>query len=219
MKRSEINNYIKEAICFFEENHFHLPEWTKWSISDWRTKGNECDEIRENGLGWDVTDFGKGDFFKEGLTLFTIRNGNLARNKKKYCEKIMMVREKQVTPMHFHWVKMEDIINRGGGTLCMKIWKADAEEKITDSECKVQIDGVTTTVPAGEIFSLNPGQSISFEPYTYHTFWAEKQTCLVGEVSAVNDDMNDNRFFESLGRFPGIEEDVPAEYLLCNEYV
>jgi D-lyxose ketol-isomerase len=34
----------------------------------------------------------------------------------------------------------------------------------------------------------------------------------------VNDDAADNRFWEPIGRFPEIEEDVPAEALLCTEY-
>lgn len=218
MKRSEINQYIKEAIIYFEHNRFFLPEWAQWNVEDWQTKGCECDEIRLNGLGWDVTDFGKGNFSKEGLTLVTIRNGNCKRDKKPYCEKIMMVREKQVTPVHFHWKKMEDIINRGGGILCMQLWKADQNETRTTSAVAIQIDGVSTNIAAGSVLRLKPGQSICFEPYIYHTFWAEEGACLVGEVSTVNDDTNDNRFLEFSGRYPAIEEDVPAAYVLCNEY-
>jgi len=219
MKRSEINNYIEEAIAFFENHCFYLPEWSRWSPEDWSQKGNECNEIRNNGLGWDVTDFAKGNFLKEGLTLVTIRNGNTKLDKKTYCEKIMMVRVNQVTPMHFHWRKMEDIINRGGGKLCIKVWKANEKEEMTHESCKVQIDGVTKVIPAGEVFCLLPGQSICFEPYMYHEFWAEENPCLVGEVSTVNDDVNDNRFYEALGRFSIIEEDTAPEYLLCNEYI
>ena len=218
MKRSEINTYINEATVFFEKNCFYLPEWCRWSPEEWAKKGNECREIRNNGLGWDITDFAKGDFLKEGLTLVTIRNGNVKLDKKTYCEKIMMVRVNQITPIHFHWKKMEDIINRGGGKLCMRLWKANENEEITQELCRVQIDGVTTEIAAGEVLSLSPGQSICFEPYMYHTFWAEEAHCLVGEVSTVNDDINDNRFLEPLGRFPEIEEDVEPEYLLCNEY-
>lgn len=129
-----------------------------------------------------------------------------------------MVREKQVTPVHFHWKKMEDIINRGGGVLCMQLWKADQEETRTTSAVAVQVDGVATVVGAGSVLRLNPGQSICFEPYIYHTFWAEEGACLVGEVSTVNDDTNDNRFLELSGRYPAIEENMPAAYLLCNEY-
>lgn len=218
MKRSEINHSIRQARAFFAANHFYLPTWAVLTPNAWAACGAEYGEIRDNALGWDVTDFGKGNFAQEGLTLFTLRNGNPAKDRKSYCEKIMMVRNGQITPIHFHWHKMEDIINRGGGDLCMKLWKADAEERMTDSPCMVHVDGVRTTVPAGELFRLKPGQSICFDPYLYHTFWAEGGDCLVGEVSTVNDDACDNRFYEPLGRYPQIEEDESTEYLLCNEY-
>ena len=218
MKRSEINRYINDAKNFFAEHQFHLPVWVDWSPAEWATKGEECEEIRRNQLGWDVTDFATGEFEKIGLTLITIRNGNVKYDNKTYCEKIMFVRENQVTPTHFHWKKMEDIIHRGGGTFCVRLWKADENEQPTDEVCKVQIDGVTTSIPAGEVLRLQPGQSISFEPYMYHEFWSEGGHSMIGEVSTVNDDENDNRFLQSPGRYPSIEEDEPAEYLLCNEY-
>lgn len=218
MKRSEINRYINEAKNFFAEHQFHLPVWVDWSPAEWATKGDECEEIRRNQLGWDVTDFATGKFEEIGLTLVTIRNGNVKYDKKTYCEKIMFVRENQVTPTHFHWKKMEDIIHRGGGTFCVRLWKADENEQPTDAPCSVQIDGVTTVIPAGEALRLQPGQSISFEPYMYHEFWSEGGHSMIGEVSTVNDDENDNRFLQSPGRYPSIEEDEPAQYLLCNEY-
>lgn len=218
MKRSEINRYINDAKNFFAEHQFHLPVWVDWSPAEWATKGEECEEIRRNQLGWDVTDFATGKFEEIGLTLVTIRNGNVKYDNKTYCEKIMFVRENQVTPTHFHWKKMEDIIHRGGGTFCVRLWKADENEQPTDEVCKVQIDGVTTTIPAGEVLRLKPGQSISFEPYMYHEFWSEGGHSMIGEVSTVNDDENDNRFLQSPGRYPSIEEDEPAQYLLCNEY-
>lgn len=219
MKRSEINRLIREARAFCEKNAFYLPEWADWSPEEWKTKGRDCLEIKRNGLGWDITDFGSGDFHKTGLTLVTLRNGNPAYDNKCYCEKIMVVREQQVTPIHFHWKKSEDIIFRGGdGSFCMKLWKADRDEKLSDEDVLIKVDGVVTKVKAGEVFRLKPGQSVTYEPYLYHTFWAEGGTCLVGEVSMVNDDAADNRFYEPIGRFPEIEEDEPAEHLLCTEY-
>lgn len=218
MKRSEINEYIRAARQFFEANRFFLPLWADWSPEVWAGKGKECAEIGRNQLGWDVTDFGGSDFRKEGLTLFTVRNGNALRDRKVYCEKIMFVQKMQVTPIHFHWKKMEDIINRGGGMLCMKLWKADGEERQSSEECTVKIDGIATRIAAGEVLRLRPGQSITFEPRMYHTFWAEEGDCMVGEVSAVNDDAADNRFLEEQNRFPRIDEDEPAAFCLCNEY-
>ena len=41
---------------------------------------------------------------------------------------------------------------------------------------------------------------------------------MIGEVSTVNDDENDNRFLEPLGRYPHIDEDTAPTHLLCNEY-
>ena len=54
----------------------------------------------------------------------------------------------------------------------------------------------------------------------YHTFYGEKGNgaVIVGEVSDVNDDVEDNCFLEPLGRFPTIEEDEKPIHLLCNEY-
>ncbi|MBB2148618.1 D-lyxose/D-mannose family sugar isomerase [Pedobacter gandavensis] len=219
MKRSEINQIIKDALMFFESQHFFLPPWARWSPEEWETKGEECNEIRNNGLGWDLTDFGSGDFNSKGLTLFTIRNGHLEGGKKTYCEKIMLVRNEQVTPAHFHWYKTEDIINRGGGVLCMRLWHSDQNEAPTQDEIWVQMDGITKQVIPGDTIRLQVGESITFEPLLYHSFWAEEGDCIVGEVSTVNDDAKDNRFWEEAGRFPEIEEDVAPAYTLCTEYL
>ena len=220
MKRSEVNRYLKQAIKLVDENNFHLPSWALLTPEEWKDKiATECcKEIIDHTLGWDVTDFGKNNFMKEGLTLFTLRNGS-PKSEKTYCEKIMVSYVNQITPMHFHWNKMEDIINRGGGILALQLWKANIKEEKTSDSFTVQIDGITRKIEAGEIIRLNPGESITLEPYIYHQFWAEKKTCIIGEVSKVNDDSNDNRFYEPLGRYPKIEEDESALFLLCTEYL
>ena len=107
MKRSEVNRYIKQAIKLFDENNFHLPSWALLTPEEWKDKiaTERCKEIIDHTLGWDVTDFGKNNFMKEGLTLFTLRNGS-PKSEKTYCEKIMVSYVNQITPMHFHWNKM-----------------------------------------------------------------------------------------------------------------
>ena len=94
MKRSEINQYIKQAIEFFDKNNFKLPIWATATPEEWEkmaATGN-YNEIIENQLGWDITDFAKNDFLKEGLSLFTVRNGSQKQGAggKTYCEKIMI---------------------------------------------------------------------------------------------------------------------------------
>jgi D-lyxose ketol-isomerase len=222
MKRSEINQLMRDAVAFFKAHQFALPGWACYSVKQWKKLGTEADEIRQNQLGWDITDFGLGDFYKTGLLLFTIRNGNLKNpaNLKTYGEKVMIVREEQVTPMHFHNSKMEDIINRGGGNLCIQLYNVTAENALSEAPGLISIDGIVRTFLAGEILILKPGESISLPQQLYHKFWGErgKGSVLVGEVSAINDDTADNIFYEKCGRFPAIEEDEAPLYLLCAEY-
>jgi len=220
MKRSEINNYLKEAKIFLSKNNFLLPPWAFWSPNDWQNKGDECKEIEECLLGWDITDFGSDDYEKIGLFLFTLRNGKYKSSEfdKTYAEKIMIVKENQVTPTHFHWKKTEDIINRGPGVLKIQLWMSSKDEKLSEESFNISIDGVNLCIKGGDYVELNPGESITLRPFMYHNFYAEREMTLVGEVSSVNDDKNDNRFLNPAGRFPEIVEDEEALHPLCNEY-
>jgi len=220
MKRSEINQKISEAKEFFDEMKFILPPWGLWRLEEWQQNREQCNEIIENGLGWDLTDFGSGDFAATGLLLFTLRNGNISKDHKTYAEKIMIVEEDQVTPMHFHWSKMEDIINRGGGNLMIQLYPSNESEEFADHEFKVSLDGIINTFQPGEVARLTPGESITLNQGLYHKFYGETGMgkVLVGEVSAVNDDNTDNRFHTEVGRFPDIEEDEPPVHLLVGDY-
>ncbi len=222
VKRSEINAYQREDIELCRRFSFNLPPWAFWSPEDWENAGPEYDEIRDCKLGWDLTDYGSGKFAEMGLTLFTIRNGHptLAQYSKPYCEKLLIVRENQYTPYHFHWNKMEDIICRAGGNLMVTVYNATEDEQLADTPVPVNVDGRAYEVPAGTTIRLTPGESITLPQYNYHTFWAEEGTgtSLVGEVSKVNDDERDNRFLENQPRFSPIDEDEKPLHLLCNEY-
>ncbi len=222
MKRSEINKVIKEFEGLLAEYKFALPPFCHFTPKEWEEKGHEYDEIRDNALGWDVTDYGEGDYNKKGLALITIRNGNVHNDKytKVYAEKIMMIKEGQVSPNHFHWNKMEDIINRGGADVVFRLWNANRENEgeLLDTPVEIFSDGRSYSVPAGSEIVLKPGQSLTLYPYYYHEFVVRGGVALVGEVSMTNDDNTDNRFYEPLGRFPTIEEDEPAYRLLCTEY-
>jgi D-lyxose ketol-isomerase len=222
MKRSEINTLIDDAIRLLHLHQIHLPPFAYWSPADWAKKAEECDEIRACKLGWDITDFGSGDFDNIGLVVFTVRNGHhkLGRYKSKtYAEKILIIRENQHTPMHHHLLKSEDIICKSGGNLLIKVYNKAPEGKLANTDVSVSLDGIRHHVPAGHIFRLRPGESITLTPGLYHEFWAEQGsgTSIVGEVSSVNDDDTDNTFLNTIGRFPIIDEDVPTTHKLCTE--
>ena len=221
MKRSEINAVIKKFEALMKEHCFELPPYLGFTPEEWQDKGHEYDEIRDNMLGWDVTDYGEGDFDKLGLALITIRNGNVHNPKyqKPYAEKIIMCDSGQVSPMHFHWIKSEDIINRGGGTLIIHMYN-DKDGELDTSDVLINADGRSYTAPAGTGVELKPGESITIWPHQYHDFDIMPGTgdVLIGEVSMCNDDNTDNRFYEDMGRFPEIEEDEAPYRLLCFEY-
>jgi D-lyxose ketol-isomerase len=219
MKRSEINAIIREADDFIRAHGFHLPPFAHWTPDEWKTKGPAVREIVERKLGWDVTDFNLGEYRQTGLLLFTIRNGNVKDpESKQYAEKIMMVDVDQITPMHFHWHKTEDIINRGGGNLVIQLYNSTRGETLDDRPVTISTDGVQRTVKAGDCVTLKPGESITLPAFCYHKFWGADGKVLVGEVSAVNDDDTDNRFLDPLPRYAQIEEDEPPVYLLCTDY-
>lgn len=224
MKRSEINKAIKELEAMCSSCCFALPPFCGFTPEEWQTLGHEYDEVRECMLGWDITDYGLGDFDKVGMSLITIRNGNRSmadKYPKVYAEKLLYLREGQYSPNHFHWYKTEDIINRGGGNVLIRVYNSLPDESIDfESDVTVTTDARTYTVPAGTQIRLTPGESIFIRQDMYHDFSVEKGSgaVLLGEVSRCNDDNTDNRFNPPVGRFPSIEEDEPPYRLLCTEY-
>ena len=182
MKRSEINKIMKDAMSLLKEQKIILPPFVCFSPDEWKNMGKEFNEIKENELGWDITDFGSGDFDKTGLLLITLRNGNqknVQKYPKPYAEKIMIVRENQVTPMHFHQSKMEDIINRGGGNLMIKLYNSDENGELSNSDVEISIDGKRCVFPAGHTIRLTPGESVTLTQGLYHRFGEKKERVML----------------------------------------
>ena len=155
--------------------------------------------------------------------LYTVRNGKLGQPDvgSPYAEKYLLFKEGQRLPIHYHASKTEDIINRGGGVMSIRLYNRLPDGGVDyESDVTFSSDGLFYTVKAGEEFDITTGNSIRLTPFVYHTFGA-KVGCgplIVGEVSAVNDDNTDNYFAEPVSRFADIEEDEPVLYPLCNEY-
>ena len=223
MKRSEINAAIQWAEAQLSVAHITLPRFAYWNMDTWRAHRDELSTIRTVMQGWDITDFGSGDFEHIGAVLFTVRNGSLKAPGvgSPYAEKYILLREGQRLPNHYHASKTEDIINRGGGVMTMRLFNHLPDGSVdTKSDVDVWSDGLKLTVKAGEPFDVTRGNSVRLTPYMYHIFGA-KVGCgalIVGEVSAVNDDTTDNYWAEPTSRFADIDEDEPILHPLCNEY-
>ena len=181
MKRSQINQALNDALRCFQAANWALPPNPRW----------------------DVTDCGLGRFDQVGLVLV-----NLAEQPE-YCEKLMYSKFRQVTPMHTHRRKKEDIICRSG-RLAIELWKNHPDQTQKGAVFTVQRNGVKVEIHSGEPLMLEPGERVTIVPGIYHAFWPESKEAIIGEVSTANDDANDNFFTDpSIGRFPEIHEDEP----------
>lgn len=182
MRRSEINAVVREATERFARHGWVLPPNPRW----------------------DVTDFGLGDFSACGLTLV-----NLAEQPE-YCEKLMYVRHRQVTPRHCHAAKKEDIICRWG--------RLAIELPSAAPQVRLQVNNEWREVPTGQPLILTAGERVTLTRDVLHAFWADSEYAIVGEVSTANDDRNDNFFADpEVGRFSAIEEDEPPLVKLVSD--
>jgi len=223
MKRSRINEIIRESEAFIRSHGFNLPPFANWTPEEFRARKGEARAIIDARNGWDITDYGKGDYDRMGLFLFTLRNGRLADLQRGggmcYAEKLLISKDDQLSPHHTHVIKAEDIINRGGGTLVVELFGSDEEGKFSENHGgQVHCDGLAVPYGPGHRLRLAPGESVTLLPGDWHAFWAEGGTVLIGEVSTVNDDETDNVFREPIGRFADVEEDEPPFRLLVSDY-
>ena len=224
MKRSFINEMQRWSLDLLNANNFKLPMFGYWTLDEWKENKELIERIKKTMLGWDITDFGGGDFDSVGAVLFTIRNGNVHEEGcgTPYAEKVILMKQGQELPLHYHYNKTEDIINRGGGVLILEMYNSKPDGSV-DEETDVQVycDGMLTNLKAGEGIEILPGNSITLTPYIYHKFICKDGAgdLIVGEVSKINDDNTDNKFAqEAASRFSEIEEDETILYPLCNEY-
>lgn len=223
MKRSRINQIIADADAMMRSHGFALPPFAYWTPQEFQARKETAQHVIDARCGWDITDYGAGDFDTMGLFLFTLRNGLLADLQRGggmcYAEKLLISRQDQLSPMHTHVIKAEDIINRGGATLVVELFGSDDAGHFADDRGgTVWLDGIRHNYTPGEKLRLAPGESVTLRPGDWHAFWGDGGDVLIGEVSTVNDDETDNIFREPIGRFANIEEDTDPTHLLVSDY-
>lgn len=223
MKRSRINEIMAAADEMIRHYGFVLPPFAYWTPDAFRARADVAGRVISGRCGWDITDYGQGRFDEMGLFLFTLRNGLLSDLQRGggmcYAEKLLISRQDQLSPMHTHVIKAEDIINRGGATLVVELYGSDPWGNFaSDQGGMVRCDGIERAFAPGEKLKLAPGESVTLMPGDWHAFWGEGGDVLIGEVSTVNDDLTDNIFREAIGRFAEIDEDVAPTHLLVSDY-
>jgi D-lyxose ketol-isomerase len=223
MKRSRINAIMQAADEMIRHYGFVLPPFASWTPEEFRANKTRAARVISGRCGWDITDYGQGRFDELGLFLFTLRNGLLSDLQRGggmcYAEKLLISRQDQLSPMHTHVIKAEDIINRGGATLVVELFGSDDRGGFApDRGGMVRCDGIDRAFAPGDKLRLAPGESVTLMPGDWHAFWGEGGDVLIGEVSTVNDDETDNVFREPIGRFAEIDEDEAPLHLLVSDY-
>ena len=223
MKRSRVNAIMADAEEMIRRHGFALPPFAWWTPEEFQARKDAARHVIDARCGWDITDYGAGRYDEMGLFLFTLRNGRLddltSGRGMCYAEKLLISKEDQLSPMHTHVIKAEDIINRGGATLVIELYGSDDAGRFAeDRGGRVMCDGIRRDYAPGEKLSFAPGESVTLRPGDWHAFWGEGGDVLIGEVSTVNDDETDNIFREPIGRFSDIEEDEAPTHLLVSDY-
>jgi len=223
MKRSRINTIMAEADDFIRSFGFVLPPFAYWSAREFAAPKDVARAVIEGRMGWDITDFGQERYDEMGLFLFTLRNGRLgdlqAGGGMCYAEKLLISKRDQISPMHRHYLKAEDIINRGGAPMAIELYGSAPDGSFDgDAGGTVLCDGIARAFRPGEVLIFQPGESVTLMPGDWHAFWGEGGDVLIGEVSTVNNDETDNWYRDPIGRFAAIEEDVAPTHLLVSDY-
>lgn len=214
---------MAEADDMIRRHGFTLPPFAYWTPDAFKANAARAANVVSARCGWDITDYGAGRYDQMGLFLFTLRNGRLADLQRGggmcYAEKLLISKQDQLSPMHTHGLKAEDIINRGGATLIVELFGSDDEGGFApDRGGVVFCDGIRRAFTPGEKLALAPGESVTLMPGDWHAFWGEGGEVLIGEVSTVNDDETDNIFRDPIGRFADVEEDEVPTHLLVSDY-
>jgi len=221
MKRSFIDRRIDAMLALCQAHGFKLPPFALWREAQYQADAQAAERIRQGGLGWNVVEFKPGAYATDGLTVFTMRMGDWrglsSGAGRLYGEKAIMAEDRQRTPHHYHVVKTEDILNRGGARFVVELFKVDRNGARLDERFNVLKDATLLSLSPGGRVVLEPGESIVLEPFVAHAFWAEGGAVLAGEVSLANDDASDNYFLPALEPAAAIEEDAPKRYVTVRD--
>lgn len=208
------------ALC--DRHGVKLPPFALWGEARYRADPAAAKRISEGGLGWNIVEFAPGGFAREGLGVFTLRMGDWAQlatgRGRLYGEKALMAEDGQRTPHHYHIVKTEDLLNRGGARFVVELFKVNRAGAPLKERFRVLKDATMVDLGPGDRVSLEPGESLVLEPFVAHAFWAEGGSALGGEISLANDDLSDNYFLPAPVAPAPITEDAAKRYVTVRDH-
>lgn len=222
MKRSFIDARIEAMAELCARHGVKLPPFAFWGEDPYRADPEAARRIADGGLGWNIVEFKPGAFAAEGLGVFTLRMGDWRQlgtgRGRLYGEKALMAEDGQRTPHHYHIVKTEDILNRGGARFVVELFKVDRAGNPLKERFRALKDVTMVDLGPGDRVVLEPGESLALEPFVAHAFWAEGGATLAGEVSLANDDASDNYFLPPLPAPAPIDEDCAMRFVTTRDH-
>jgi D-lyxose ketol-isomerase len=221
MKRSFVDASIDKMLEMCARHGVILPPFALWSEAQYRDDPAAARRILDSGLGWNIVEFEPGEFARAGLSVFTIRMGDWRQLQqgrgRLYAEKALFAEDGQRTPHHYHIVKTEDVVNRGGARFVVELFKVDRAGAPLKERFRALKDVKVLDLEPGAKVVLEPGESLTLDPFVAHAFWAEGGATLAGEVSLSNDDRADNLFLPPLAAPAPIEEDAARKYVTVRD--
>ena len=130
MKRSRVNEIIREADAFIRSFGYVMPPFAYWTPDELQGAPAAPASSTPGSAGTSPTT-ARATSTSSACSCspcataappISPRGSGML-----YAEKIMISRKDQLSPMHRHDVKAEDIINRGGGTLVLELFSRDAD--------------------------------------------------------------------------------------------
>ena len=222
MKRSFIDSRIDTMLEMCEKHGVRLPPFALWNEAQYRADPAAAQRIAEGTLVWNIVEFKAGAFARDGLSVFTLRMGDWKQlgsgRGRLYGEKALLAENGQRTPHHYHIVKTEDIVNRGGARFVVELFKVDRTGAPTKERFRVLKDVKTLELGPGDQVRLEPGESLTLDPFVAHAFWAEGGAVVAGEISLANDDRSDNYFLPPPEAPAPVEEDKPRRYVTTRDH-
>ena len=198
MKRSAINAIMRESEAFMRSFGFILPPFSRWSPDEMRARKGEIDGITGASLGWDITDFGLGDFEQTGLFLFHRAQRPLCRSAARTRHALCRKGDDRPqgsgdanAPASSEGRRHHQSRRRHAGDRA--VWRYRRPVRPVQGT-RVATDGIWRELAPGHKLRLSPGESVTLMPGDWHAFWGEGADVFVAEVSTVNDDNTDNIF-------------------------
>ena len=222
MKRSFIEARIEAMLAACQRHGLPLPPFALWREDEYRANPDAARRIATSGLGWNIVEFRPALSAARGSACSPCAwatGANFSKGRGRfYAEKALYAEDGQRAPPHYHVVKTEDIVNRGGARFVIELFKVDRAGAPIKERFRVVKDVTMLDLGPGDRITLEPGESATLEPFVAHSFWAEGGATLAAEVSLVNDDASDNYFVPALPPFAPIEEDRPRRYITVRDH-